>query len=189
MKRHYFPDMSQEQIAEILSRAGDDFWSALERRQVGEQYLMGWLLNLMVLTEASNDPVYGARAREEAARRFAADPEVDSTMSWLSAIAEMAKARHVPLRLFLIPTGDVDPTYAAFWKPWPRFYSWQLRANAWLEPLAAKLRRAAVPIVDLREDLEGVPGTYRVMDGHWTERGVDIVARRVHRELMALIGN
>jgi hypothetical protein len=189
MKRHYFPDMSEVQIAQILSRAGDDFWSALEPRQVGEQYLMGWLLNLMVLTEASNDPIYGAGTREEAARRFAADPEVDSTMSWLSAIAETAKARRVPLRLFLIPTGDVDPAYAAFWKPWPRFYSWQLRANAWLEPLAAKLRRAAVPIVDLREDLEGVLGTYRAMDGHWTERGVDIVAKRVHRELMAIVGN
>jgi hypothetical protein len=44
-----------------------------------------------------------------------------------------------------------------------------------------------MPIVDLREDLEGKDGTYRVMDGHWTERGVDIVAGRVRFELTNLM--
>jgi hypothetical protein len=187
VRRHYFPEMSEQRIAEILSRGGDEFWSALDRRPVGEQYLMGWLLNLMVLTETSDDPIYRVATREQAARQFGADPEVEATMSWLVATVRMAQTRHVPIRLFLIPTGDVDPHYAAFWKPWPRFYSWQLRANAWLEPFAAKLRRASVPIVDLREDLEGVSGTYRVMDGHWTERGVDIVAERVRLELSNLM--
>src|SRR5258707_10336437 len=100
-------------------------------------------------------------------------------MSWLVPMVRLARARQVSIRLFLIPTGDVDPDYAAFWKPWPRFYSWQLRANAWLDSLAGRLRRVSMPIVDLRENLEGKAGTYRVMDGHWTERGVDIVAGRV----------
>jgi len=186
VRRHYFPEMSEQRIAEILSRGGDDFWAALDRRPIGEQYLMGWLLNLMVLTETSDDPIYRAATREQAALQFGADPEVEATMSWLVALVDLAGSRQVPIRLFLIPTGDVDPNYAAFWKPWPRFYSWQLRANAWLDTLAAKLRQASMPIVDLREDLEGKSGTYRVMDGHWTERGVEIVAARVRLELVRL---
>jgi hypothetical protein len=144
VRRYYFPEMSEQKVAEILSRGGDEFWSALDRRPVGEQYLMGWLLNLMVVTETSDDPIYRAATREQAARQFSADPEVEATMSWLVAMVRMAQARHVPIRLFLIPTGDVDPHYAAFWKPWPRFYSWQLRANAWLEPLVTRLQRASV---------------------------------------------
>jgi hypothetical protein len=183
VKRHYMPDLSEEKIAEVLSRAGPEFWSALERRRVGEEYRMGWLLNLLVLTETSDDPIYRARTREEAARQFGADPEIEATMTWLRAIIGLAESRHVPVCVFLIPTGDVDPRYAAFWKPWPRFYSWQLRAKAWLETLAGKLRQESRPIVDLREDLEGQAGTYRLMDGHWTELGVDIVARRVYLEL------
>lgn len=174
-------------IAKILSRGGDDFWSALDHRPVGEQYLMGWLLNLMVLTETSDDPIYGAATRAQAARQFGTDPEIEATMSWLVAMVRLARARQVPIRLFLIPTGDVDPDYAGFWKPWPRFYSWQLRANAWLDSLAVKLRRASMPIVDLRENLEGKTGTYRVMDGHWTERGVDIIAGRLRLELANLM--
>jgi hypothetical protein len=52
-----------------------------------------------------------------------------------------------------------------------------------------KLRQTAVPFFDLREDLGGVPGTYRLTDGHWTERGTEIVAGRVSRELMKLRRN
>src|SRR5262249_26132524 len=154
----YFPEMSEQRIAEILSRGGDNFWSALDRRQVGEQYLMGWLLKLMVLTETSDDPIYRVVTREQAASQFGADPEIEATMTWLLAMVRLAESRHVPIRLFLIPTGDVDPDYAGFWKPWPRFYSWQLRTNAWLESLAAKLRQASMPTVDLRADLEGRAG-------------------------------
>ena len=38
-------------------------------------------------------------------------------------------------------------------------------------------------------DLAGVPGTYRLTDGHWTERGTEIVAARVARELMKMRRN
>ena len=39
-------------------------------------------------------------------------------------------------------------------------------------------------VIDLRDDLEGVRGTYRLTDGHWTELGTRIVADRVSRALL-----
>jgi hypothetical protein len=35
-------------------------------------------------------------------------------------------------------------------------------------------------------DLTGVRNTYRLIDGHWTEHGTDIVADRIARELLTL---
>ena len=46
-----------------------------------------------------------------------------------------------------------------------------------------------VPFFDLRDELDGIPGTYRLTDGHWTERGTEIVAARVARELAKLRPN
>lgn len=37
--------------------------------------------------------------------------------------------------------------------------------------------------VDLRTTLDGVPRTYRKMDGHWAQRGKAIVAERIKTEL------
>jgi hypothetical protein len=44
-------------------------------------------------------------------------------------------------------------------------------------------------MVDLREVLEGVPDTYRKTDAHWNEKGHDLVAQRVGREILALQSN
>jgi len=48
------------------------------------------------------------------------------------------------------------------------------------------LRQTGVPFIDLRDDLNGVPGTYRLTDGHWTELGTRLVANRVSRELLKM---
>ena len=37
---------------------------------------------------------------------------------------------------------------------------------------------------ELRDDLGGVAGTYRLTDGHWTELGTEIVADRLSRQLL-----
>ena len=43
--------------------------------------------------------------------------------------------------------------------------------------LRAALEAKGVTVVDLEDDLKGVPGTYRVSDGHWTELGTEIAAK------------
>jgi hypothetical protein len=97
-----------------------------------------------------------------------------------------ARARGVPLVLFLIPLASVDPDYVEFWKPWPHFLSWSRFGEDRHDRLARSLRQTAVQVVDLRDDLSNARGTYRKMDGHWTEKGVEIVADRVRGELQKL---
>ena len=42
---------------------------------------------------------------------------------------------------------------------------------------------SGVRVVDLSADLAGRAGTYRLTDGHWTEAGTELAARRLAREL------
>ena len=67
-------------------------------------------------------------------------------------------------------------------------YSWNYICDEWQTQLAAVLRKASIRHVDLRPTLEGIPGTYRKMDGHWTQKGEGLVADRVKAELDALRG-
>jgi hypothetical protein len=177
VKRYYHPDVDAARLSEILSRGGDEFWNALRQRPIGEEYLMGWLLNLLVWTELNEEP--DLTRRERGSTRLAVDEEVEASLSWLLAMERVARARGVPLVLFLIPVASVDPQYVEFWKPWPRYLSWSRFGEERHRRLAALLQRTSIHVVDLRSDLADVPGTYRKMDGHWTEKGVDLVSSRV----------
>ena len=84
--------------------------------------------------------------------------------------------------------GSVDPDYVEFWKPWPRAYSWSHICDELRSRLASALGKTGLRFVDLGEALEGIPGTYRKLDGHWTRKGEEIVAARVAQELGILLG-
>ncbi|MDP2376750.1 SGNH/GDSL hydrolase family protein [Reyranella sp.] len=185
LRRHYFPDLPEAQLVEILSRGGDAFWDAFAARPRDEEFLMGWIAALMVRTDLNDNAFSSVRTREQAAA-FALDADIAATLSWLVAMDDLARARGVPLRLFLIPAASVDPAFAEFWKPWPRYYSWYLHCAARHERLVAALRGTAVSFVDLQPAFQGVPDTYRKADGHWNERGLDIAADQVFRELLRL---
>jgi hypothetical protein len=124
--------------------------------------------------------------RREGAPRFAGNGQVEATLSWIKATADVAKARAVPLLVVLAPVGLVDPEYVAFWKPWPRAFGWNYICDEWQSQLARHLRRENIRFVDLREELDGVPGSYRKLDGHWSRKGEAIVADRIARELEVL---
>jgi hypothetical protein len=80
----------------------------------------------------------------------------------------------------------VDPSYAEFWSPWPRYRSFPMNRDAMHRVLRTELEAKGLPVVDLREVLAGVRGTYRVSDGHWTELGTEIAAKRLVTELMKI---
>jgi len=52
--------------------------------------------------------------------------------------------------------------------------------------LRKELEAKGVPTIDLQDDLKGVRGSYRVSDGHWTEYGTEIAAKRIAAELLKL---
>jgi hypothetical protein len=115
--------------------------------------------------------------------------QVEATFSWIEATSRLLRQRGVPLVVFLAPVGSVDPDYADFWKPWPRIYSYNYICDEWHSQLAARLAKAGMRYVDLRESLANVPGTYRKLDGHWSQKGEAIVADRVAVELRSVLGD
>jgi hypothetical protein len=183
LQRNYRPELSEEAIREILSRGGDRFWTAFARPHPDQEFLAGWLLSGMIDWETGTWTM--PRTAEEA-DRLDGTRMVDETLSWLVAADRLAKENGVQLVVALIPVGTVDPAYVDFWRPWPKYFSTSLSADARHRRLVVKLRQTAVPFFDLRDDLGGVPGTYRLTDGHWTERGTEIVADRISRELLKM---
>ena len=114
------------------------------------------------------------------------DGDIQATLSWLLAMDRAARERGVPLVLFIVPPGSVDPDYVDYWKRWPRFYAFNLIADYRQDRLLEALSKTSLRYVDLRQDFAGVRGAYRRSDAHWTDKGVEIAANRVFRELRGL---
>lgn len=185
VRRYYYPDLTEQQIMAIFGRDSDAFWQAYASGKADDESLQGWLLNLMTKAEVEKSPYFEATTREQAAR-LVKDVDIQATLSWLTAMDRAARERGVPLVLFIVPPGSVDPDYVAYWKPWPRFYAFNVIADYRQERLLEALASTSIRYVDLRKDFEGVRGAYRRSDAHWTDKGVEIAANRVFQELRKL---
>jgi hypothetical protein len=185
VKKYYYPDLSEEKIREVLSRGDGRLWRVAEDHPDNQEYLLGWVLDILMSWETKDFDV--AKSRDDAAR-LAGDGEVRATLSWIEATDKVARAQGVPLEVFLVPVGSVDPSYVDFWKPWPRAYSWNYVCDERDSRLVSALGKTGIRFVDLREDLSGVADTYRKLDGHWSQKGEAIVAARVQKELEKVLG-
>jgi hypothetical protein len=186
LKKYNYPQLSEAQITEILSRGDSRFWRAATSNDGEQEFLLGWALDILINWVSRDFDV--AKNRQDAAR-LAGNGEVEASLSWLEAADRVARAQGVPLLVFLVPVGFVDPDYDEFWKPWPRAYSWNYICDERQSRLAAALGKTKIRFVDLREDLMGISGTYRKLDGHWSQKGEAIVAGRVQQELRSLLGH
>jgi hypothetical protein len=184
VKKYYYPDLPEEKIREVLSRGDDRLWRQAERNPDEQEYLMGYMLNILINWETREFEV--AKSRQDAAR-LAGNGEVEATASWIEATDRLLRSHGIPLLVFLVPVGSVDPAYADFWKPWPRAYSWNYICDERGTRLASTLSKSGIRYVDLRENLANIPGTYRKLDGHWSQKGEAIVADRVALELKSLL--
>jgi len=188
VEKYYHPELSKEKIREILSRGDGRLWRAAEERpeeRGGEQeYLMGWMLDTLMNSEIGD--FGGARSRQDA-ERLAGRGEVAATLSWIETADRVAREHKIPLLVFLAPVASGDPDYVEFWKPWPRIYAWNYLCDEWQSRLVSALGKTSIRFVDLREDLDGIPGAYRKLDGHWSQKGEAIVADRVKKELGRLV--
>lgn len=182
MRLHYYPRLSEETIAEILLRGDGRLHKAVSKRRHDREYLGGWLVSGIIDWETGSWSV--PQDAEEAAQ-MAGETKVSDTLSWLQAMDRLVSSNGKRLMISLIPVGTVDPDYVEFWRPWPRYYSYSLTADAWHRRLAAALRQNGLRVVDLREVLDGVRGTYRLTDGHWTDRGTQLSAQRMADALLS----
>lgn len=179
------PKISDEQVAEILGRANGAYLDVAEPAATGDQeYLLDWMLRILMNWESGAilGPRNEAEIREMAGRGY-----IPATLSWLTAMNREAQAQGVPILFFAIPVGSVDPDYARFWQSWPLTDTWNRFCAELHRQLVDAAVREGLPLIDLGPDLAGIPGTYRKLDGHWTQRGEDLVADRVARELSRLM--
>jgi len=186
VKTYHYPNVPEERLAEILSRGDSRFFNvALPQKEGEQEYLLDWMFGTLMSWETRDFEV--AKSRDDVLRLMGRT-QVDATFSWIAATDRLLRSRGVPLSVFLVPMGSVDPEYVDFWKPWPRAYSWNYICDEWHAQLATALGAAGIRHVDLRPTLEGIPGTYRKMDGHWSQKGEGLVADRIKAELEALRG-
>ena len=174
------PALSDEQVAEILSRGNHRYLDIALPNQGEQEYLLDWMLRIMINWEGG--AIFPPRNAEEI-KQFANKANVDATLSWIKATQRLAQEHGVPLLLFLAPVGSVDPDYVSFWTPWPLTFMWNRICQEWHSQLVAALSSDGTHFVDLTESLANVPGTYRKLDGHWSQKGLAIVADRVATEL------
>jgi len=182
MHNYYLPSLSTEQIGEILRKGGPAFWQELTPRQTDQEYLQGWKVRQVIqqtmLTQQKGvtivEPNYNA---------------VNDTASWIDKISEDVKNDNIPLLVFLVPVAEnVDPEYQEFWSPWYhaedllQMYGWHKN----IEALLTVLGQNGVAVIDLRDILNGIPGTYRKFDGHWTEKGHELVAAYISQCIIEL---
>lgn len=183
LKQDYLPDKDEAAIRGIIGRAGNTFWNDFEKRDHDQEFLQSWWLSAMVEMETATWPVPITPLELDRS----VDPvQVESTMTWLTGAAELAHSRGVKFLIALAPSPAIDPRYTEFWSPWPRYRSFPMQRVVWHRALRAALEAKGLPIADLEDDLKGIPGTYRLSDGHWTELGTDIAATRLAAELLKL---
>jgi SGNH hydrolase-like domain, acetyltransferase AlgX len=183
-KNYHFPELPEGQIAEVLSRGDDRFLNIALPHDGEQEYLLDWMFDTLMSWETSN---FDVAANRQDAARLADNGEVEATASWIEATDRLLRSHGIPLLVFLAPVGSVDPDYADFWKPWPRAYSWNYICDERDTRLASSLAKSGIRYVDLRENLANIPGTYRKLDGHWSQKGEAIVADRVALELRSLL--
>jgi acetyltransferase AlgX (SGNH hydrolase-like protein) len=184
VKTNHFPEVPEGRIAEILSRGNSRLLDIALPHEGEQEYLLDWMFQSLMSWETWNFKVPTSR---QDAPQFAGDGKVEATLSWIEATGRLLRSRGIPLLIVLAPVGSVDPEYVEFWKPWPRPFGWNYICEEMHARLATALAKDGLRYVDLREDLDNIQGTYRKLDGHWSQKGEAIVAHRVARELNALL--
>lgn len=177
LKKFYYPDESEARLQEILARGGERFWQPFEN---GKAILAGWIPASIIRHETSSSPVPRDAAEAD---RMVDQAKIRATTTWLSSARSLAESRGVKFLLAIAPVGSVDPDYVEFWKPWPRYYSNNLQSEANRRQLLVSLRASGFSPIDLETDLNGISGSYRLIDGHWTDHGTKVVAARIAAEL------
>jgi hypothetical protein len=182
MHTYYFPKLEEGRIEEVLARGGERFWSEFVPRRFDREYLQGWILNGLISMETSGTDLAMTKQAADAA---VSRDDIAATMSWLAASDALVRSHGAKFLVAVIPVATVDPDFVDFWRPWPRYYSYTLSGAAQHDAIVAALAKTTIPFVDLQEDLDGVRGSYRKTDLHWTERGHEVVAERLAREILA----
>lgn len=127
-----------------------------------------------------------ATITDEEIQRSIDREQFKATLSWLTGARDLPRQNNMKFMVAMAPAAGGDPVYVEFWKPWPRYRAFQIQREAWHRAFRPVIEATGIQVVDLAEDLRGVPGTYRLSDAHWTELGTSLAAKRIASELVKL---
>ena len=185
VKTYRYPEKDERVMREILARGGDRFWDAFERRDHDQEYLQGWWMASMVDWETGTWPT---PLTQEEFDRSVRQEEIDSTASWLIGARDTARERGDRIHGRARPgTGGRSCLRRVHMEPMAALPGLSHAPRGWHRALRrGTLEAKGVTTVDLQDDLDGVRGAYRISDGHWTELGTDIAAKRLEADLLKL---
>lgn len=183
MKKYYFPWKDAIHVESILNRGDGRLWDVVQPKEKDQEQWAGWQFETLLRHEFQN-----TETLKETPSFY--DSIVSTTISWLEAIHDLCREAHIPFVLFIIPVAsDIDPEYVDFWSPWPAFFADLNNTTPLGNRFKTELENKGINYVDLGNQLRNIGATYRKMDGHWTEKGHEVVSRMVVNELEKLIVN
>ncbi len=182
LKNNYFQKYSIENLNKILLQGNKDFYDIYKLKEGSNEFLQGWMLNNMIQWEMNSSYI---KSLDEALKEN--DEEgLKSTLSWVEKTFELSKNKGIPFVLFLIPPASVDKEFSNYWKPFPKYYSWNLICEARHIKFINYLKEKKIPYVDLRDFLNNDTNTYRKSDSHWNVKGHKLVAKVIIDQILKL---
>lgn len=109
-------------------------------------------------------------------------PEVAA--QWVTQTRNVCQKHGSALTVAIIPEAfQVDSRMREQWAPLADMRDMTRSSRTAAEQLLIRLRAEGIQVIDLHESLQDVPGTYLNLDGHWSERGVRLVAEVLAKAL------
>lgn len=162
-------DLSPDQSADLLQRLRSpemaSVYEMLRHPDGGlfEDYYLGCALDVVI------DPAKVWKPMSDATAHY-----------WMRKSFELCRERGIGFLLVIIPEGcQVDPRMYAQWKPLADMRRVTSTCRVAAQRLAVRARASGIPVLDLHDVLQDVPGTYLNVDGHWSDKGVEVVTDAV----------
>jgi len=117
------------------------------------------------------------------------DPNPEThALYWAQEMQDHCQQRKIGLTFVVIPEAfQVDSRMQEQWAPLTDMRHLTKPCRDASERFCTQARQRGMDVLDLHSAFENVPGTYLNLDGHWSEKGVDLAAETVRGHLQSLL--
>jgi hypothetical protein len=162
----FFPAEEQSLLKSVLSRSSasdrNKLFSMLRNPDGG--FFRSYYLD--IATKVAK----GLRAPEFTSAEY--------SFRWVKTAAGLCREKGVRFTLVVIPDGfTVDSRMAGYYAAIADMKAYMKHKDDATNRFVSHAVEAGMDVIDLRELLSKTPGAYNNMDGHWSQHGVDTVAR------------
>lgn len=107
------------------------------------------------------------------------NPE-EPALYWVTEMQRLCERKSVQLTVVIIPEAfQVDDRLRDLWSPLADMRHVTQPCRDAAERFCAAARERGIDVLDLHETFQNVPGTYLNLDGHWSQRGVELAAKAI----------